>query len=240
MPQTILGIDPAAIAYAFRVPPTAMRQRLARAKSKIRFAGVPFKVPDSEDPPEQLVAVRDAIHAAFRRGWTSGAASCDAFLTFPAPEPRIAHHETILTDFEDRPVWDGGRNVTISRFGEALAHLRQFPQAPLVEVEPGGGKADALADLRRGAFQLEKVGRRREAEVEVEQVRQTRYGAAVQSPALRLSQDVEVDWLVPHEASHGPSYRPPRFVGFDTISHARRPGGVGEGRSAGQSPAIPA
>jgi len=52
MLQTILGLDAAAIAS-----PAAMGQRLARAKAKIRLAGVPFRMPEREDLPERLAAV---------------------------------------------------------------------------------------------------------------------------------------------------------------------------------------
>lgn len=62
MLQTILGLDAAAIASAFLVSPAAMGQRLARAKSKIRLAGVPFRIPDPADLPERLGAVLDAIY----------------------------------------------------------------------------------------------------------------------------------------------------------------------------------
>lgn len=69
MLQTILGLDAAAIASAFLVSPAAMGQRLARAKAKIRLAGVPFRVPDPEDLPGRLASVLEAVYAAFSRGW---------------------------------------------------------------------------------------------------------------------------------------------------------------------------
>jgi RNA polymerase sigma-70 factor (ECF subfamily) len=69
MLQSILGLDAAAIASAFLVSPAAMGQRLARAKAKIRLAGVPFCVPEPAEWPERLGAALDAIYAAFARGW---------------------------------------------------------------------------------------------------------------------------------------------------------------------------
>lgn len=71
--QTILGFDAAAIASAFLVSPSAMGQRLVRAKSRIKEAGIPFRVPDAADLPERLEAVLDAIYAAFAEGWTDPA-----------------------------------------------------------------------------------------------------------------------------------------------------------------------
>ena len=67
--QTILGLDAAAIGSAFLVSPAAMGQRLARAKAKIRLAGVPFRIPERDEAPERLGAVLEAIYAAFAHGW---------------------------------------------------------------------------------------------------------------------------------------------------------------------------
>jgi RNA polymerase sigma-70 factor (ECF subfamily) len=69
--QTVLGIDAATIARAFLVEPSAMSQRLVRAKSRIRDAGLHFAVPDLTEMPDRLGAVLDAIYAAFGRGWDS-------------------------------------------------------------------------------------------------------------------------------------------------------------------------
>jgi RNA polymerase sigma-70 factor (ECF subfamily) len=67
--QTILGFDAATIASAFLVAPSAMGQRLVRAKTKIRQAGIPLRVPERADLRERLEAVLAAIYAAFTEGW---------------------------------------------------------------------------------------------------------------------------------------------------------------------------
>ena len=71
--QVILGLDAAAIASAFLMSPTTMGQRLVRAKTKIRHAGIPFVIPGREELPARLDTVLDAIYAAFAEGWTDAA-----------------------------------------------------------------------------------------------------------------------------------------------------------------------
>jgi RNA polymerase sigma-70 factor (ECF subfamily) len=68
--QTILGFDAAAIAAAFLVAPATMGQRLVRAKTKIREAGIPFRVPERAELAERLDAVLAATYAAFAEGWS--------------------------------------------------------------------------------------------------------------------------------------------------------------------------
>lgn len=71
--QTVLGFDAAAIASAFLVAPSAMSQRLVRAKTKIREAGIPFRVPERADLRQRLDAVLAAIYAVYAEGWADPA-----------------------------------------------------------------------------------------------------------------------------------------------------------------------
>src|SRR5260221_7578728 len=75
MLQTVLGIDAARIASAFLISPKAMSQRLVRAKTKIRDAAIPFRVPEPQELSERLSFVLDAIYAAYTAGWESGSDS---------------------------------------------------------------------------------------------------------------------------------------------------------------------
>ena len=69
MLQVVLGLDAATIARAFLTLPATMGQRLSRAKTKIRDAGITFEIPDYHQLPARLDAVLDAIYASYTSGW---------------------------------------------------------------------------------------------------------------------------------------------------------------------------
>src|SRR5262249_26132337 len=71
--QTVLGFAAATIASAFLASPATMGQRLVRAKTKIRKAGIPFRVPERGELAERLATVLEAIYAAFAEGWSDPA-----------------------------------------------------------------------------------------------------------------------------------------------------------------------
>jgi len=69
MLQIVLGLDAARIASAFLVRPTAMGQRLSRAKAKIADACIELELPSAEALPERIDAVLEGIYAAYGSGW---------------------------------------------------------------------------------------------------------------------------------------------------------------------------
>jgi len=70
MLQVVLGLDAKRIASAFLMSPATMGKRLVRAKTKIREAGIPFRIPERDELSGRLDTVLDAIYAAFAEGWS--------------------------------------------------------------------------------------------------------------------------------------------------------------------------
>lgn len=131
MLQTVLGLDAATIASAFLTAPATMGQRLARAKSRIRLAGITFRLPERGDLPGRLGHVLDAIYAAFSSGWTDPAGT--EFRRRGLAQEAIWLCRLVVSLLPDEP--EGLGLLALMLYAEARRHARRTPNGDYVPLD---------------------------------------------------------------------------------------------------------
>ncbi|HEY2806861.1 MAG TPA: RNA polymerase sigma factor [Gemmatimonadales bacterium] len=76
--REVCGLTTEEIAHAFLTRPSAIAQRIVRAKTKIRDAKIPYEVPERADVAERLASVLRVVYLVFNEGYS---ASSGATLT---------------------------------------------------------------------------------------------------------------------------------------------------------------
>ena len=71
--REVCGLTTEEIARAFLATPSTIAQRIVRAKSKIRDAGIPYDVPAREELPERLETILQVVYLVFNEGYSASA-----------------------------------------------------------------------------------------------------------------------------------------------------------------------
>ena len=189
MLQTILGLDAATIAAAFLISPAAMGQRLARAKSKISQAGIPFRVPERAELGERLHSVLEAIYAAFAEGWSDPAGT--EIRRRDLAEEAIWLGRLVCSLLPEEPEALG--LLALMLHAEARRKARRNAQGdyvPLAEQDPAQWDARLIAEAEALLFRagaMDAIGRfQLEAAVQSAHVVRRHAGRSDWSAILRL------------------------------------------------------
>ncbi|GAC1397431.1 MAG: RNA polymerase sigma factor [Vulcanimicrobiaceae bacterium] len=179
--RAVFGVDAGRIASAFLVSPTAMRQRLVRARTKIRDAGIAFEVPDGDALGDRLGNVLDAIYAAFGLSWeerdSRGAGSdlnCESLWLASAVAERF-------------PAASEARGLlALVSFVEARRHARRGPTGAFIALDEQDVSLWSRPLLERG----------RTALAAIDASRIGRYGleAAIQAAHVARLRDGRASW----------------------------------------------
>lgn len=102
--REVCGLTTEEIARAFLVAPSTVAQRIVRAKTKIRDAGIPYQVPAASDLPARLAGVLHVIYLLFNEGYAASAGDTVVRADLAAEAIRLAR---LLRDLQPDPDVDG-------------------------------------------------------------------------------------------------------------------------------------
>jgi RNA polymerase sigma-70 factor, ECF subfamily len=156
----ICGLTTQEIARAYLEPEATTAQRLVRAKTKIREAGIPYEVPSPEDLASRLDGVLTTLYLVFNEGYagTSG----DAWMRPDLAAEAIRLGRLVVELLPDQPEARG--LLALMRLHHSRRDTRVAPNGELVLLDEQNRALwhrdeikDAVADLQQ-TLKLQRPG----------------------------------------------------------------------------------
>lgn len=153
--RIVCGLSVGQIARAFLVGPSAMEQRITRAKARIAKTAVPFEAPGAAERAERLAAVAAMIYLLFNEGYS--ARGSEAGSRAPLAGEAIRLIRLLLRLFPAEPEIMGLAALMLLQ--EARAGSRFDPEGEIVLLEDQDRNRWDKAGIAEGLALIDKAMR---------------------------------------------------------------------------------
>jgi RNA polymerase sigma-70 factor, ECF subfamily len=140
--REVCGLTTEEIARAFLTKPATIAQRIVRAKSKIRDAGIPYEVPAPSELPARLDAVLRVIYLVFNEGYSASSGESLTRADLSAEALRLGR---LLLDLQPEPETTG------------LLALMLLQESRRAARTSAGGDLILLEDQDRSLWQRDQI-----------------------------------------------------------------------------------
>jgi RNA polymerase sigma-70 factor (ECF subfamily) len=155
--REVCGLTTEAVARGCLQTPTALAQRIVRAKAKIRDAGIPYQVPEKNELPARLKSVLRVIYLVFNEGYS---ASSGADLLKPDLSAEALRLARLLLDLLPEPEVRGLLALLLVQDSRRAARVTpEGDLIPLEEQDRGLWKRAAIEEGRDHVKQALHSGR---------------------------------------------------------------------------------
>ena len=128
--RLVAGLTTPEIARAFLVPEPTMAQRIVRAKSKIRDAHIPYRVPEEHELPARLRPVLAVVYLVYNEAYVATSGETLDRVDLAAEAVRLAR--LLVALMPDEPEAQG--LLALLLLGESRRPARVAPDATLVRL----------------------------------------------------------------------------------------------------------